>query len=99
MQEELPERSNPSLTTFSPFHIPFHGELIHDLAHFDFSTGAFEALLSGSVGSGKSILAAHLGVRHCIQYPRARIILARRSLPDLKKTSSKHHRTSRVRRA
>jgi len=53
---------------------------------FDYSTGNLEILLSGSYGSAKSILMAHLCVTHCIKNPGARACLARRALPDLKRT-------------
>jgi PBSX family phage terminase large subunit len=52
----------------------------------DFRIGTHEILFSGSVGSGKSLLAAHLVIRHCIENPRARVLIGRRSLPDLKRT-------------
>jgi hypothetical protein len=36
--------------------------------------------------SAKSILAAHLGIGHCLQYSRARLVIARRAMPDLRDT-------------
>jgi hypothetical protein len=80
------EKSTPTITNFSPFHIPFHTQVIHDVDTFDYSLGAHELLMSGSVGSGKSIIAAHLVVRHCLMYPRSRVLIGRLSLPDLKRT-------------
>lgn len=80
------ERSSPSLFTFNPFHIPFHTQAIYDLDNFDYSQGVFEQLYSGSVGSGKSLLAAHNVCKHLLRFPRAKVIMGRRSLPDLKKT-------------
>jgi hypothetical protein len=53
---------------------------------WDYSRGNLEILLSGSYGSAKSILMAHLAVTHCLFNPRARVILARKALPDLKET-------------
>lgn len=55
--------------------------------NFDYKKYSFhEVLLSGSVGSAKSILLAHIAVTHCLLYPNARFCLARRSMPDLKRT-------------
>lgn len=55
--------------------------------NFDYKEHSFhEVLLSGSVGSAKSILMAHIAVTHCLFYPGARFCLARRSMPDLKRT-------------
>lgn len=43
-------------------------------------------LLSGSVGSSKSLLLAHAAVRHCITHERARVLIGRRAMPDLRST-------------
>lgn len=48
--------------------------------------GTPEILLSGSYGSAKSILMAHIAVTHCLFNAGARVCLARRSMPDLRKT-------------
>jgi PBSX family phage terminase large subunit len=53
---------------------------------FDYSLGNLQILLSGSYGSAKSILMAHLCITHCLQNPGARACIARRALPDLKRT-------------
>jgi len=45
-----------------------------------------EVLLSGSVGSAKSVLMAHLVVTHCLNNPGAVACLGRKALPDLKST-------------
>ncbi|MEE8113451.1 MAG: phage terminase large subunit, partial [Nitrososphaerales archaeon] len=45
-----------------------------------------ELLLSGSVGSAKSLTLAHLIVTHCILYPGAAVGLGRLALPRLKET-------------
>jgi len=80
-------RSTPSFDYFDPSVIPMQDKLFDDiLCNFDYSMGTHEVLLSGSVGSTKSLVAAHLGLRHVLTYPRSRLLLARRSLPDLKQT-------------
>lgn len=79
--------SIPSFTEFSPDHIPYQRDVIRFInKEFDFSLGILEILLSGSVGSAKSLLAAHIAVAHCLKYPGAQALYGRRSLPDLKET-------------
>lgn len=77
--------STPSFSEFQPV-IPYQREVIRLVKSFDYSQGILEILLSGSVGSAKSIIAAHLAVMHCLTYPRARLMLGRKALPDLKDT-------------
>ncbi len=80
-------RSTPSVTDFDPTIIKSQIEVIRDIRkNFDYSKGTHEILLSGSVGSSKSLLLAHIAVTHCMLYPRARFLIGRRSMPDLKST-------------
>lgn len=85
--EEALALSKPYLSGFNPYVIPYQGYLV-DLvrSEWDYSKGNLEILLSGSFGSAKSIAMAHLAVTHCLLYPRARVCIARRALPDLKDT-------------
>ena len=78
--------ATPTIEEFDPV-IDFQSKVI-DLIyhHHDYSQGLPEILLSGSVGSAKSILMAHLGVRHCIENSAAVCLLGRKALPDLKDT-------------
>jgi hypothetical protein len=79
--------STPSLTEFNPHAIPYQFRVIRDIRNvYDYSLGAHEVLLSGSVGSAKSILMAHLAVTHCCDFNRSRFLLGRQSMPDLKDT-------------
>jgi hypothetical protein len=79
--------SKPNLKDFNPFAIPYQGKVICYLRRdFDFAIGTPEILLSGSYGSAKSILMAHIAVTHCLFNRGARVCLARRSMPDLKRT-------------
>ncbi len=78
--------STPSYSDFSPDPIPYQRELVRFIKNFDYNKGVLEVLLSGSVGSAKSIIAAHLVIMHCLTYPRARVMLGRKALPDLKDT-------------
>ena len=45
-----------------------------------------EILLSGSVGSAKSILMAHIGIKHCLKYAGAHMGIGRKSMPQLRDT-------------
>lgn len=77
----------PPLTEFNPFVIPWQGKLITDIRkNFDYRKGTHEVLMSGSVGSAKSAIMAHVIVTHCLLYPKAKALVTRRSLPDLKST-------------
>ena len=79
--------STPGYKEFSPEHINWQDEFVDDfLCNTDWSKGKYEFLLSGSWGSAKSMVGAHLAVRHCIEHPGARLLLARKALPDLKDT-------------
>lgn len=79
------EGSTPSFSEFRPV-VPFQARLVRDIETFDYSQGVHEILLSGSVGSAKSLVAAHLAIKHCLQFKRARLLLGRRALPDLRDT-------------
>lgn len=78
--------STPTFSEFNPDHIPFQRKVIDDIAQYDYNLGTHEVLLSGSVGSAKSILMAHIIIRHCLENNRARFLIGRRALPDLKDT-------------
>lgn len=79
--------SGTTLTTFSPFAVPYQGKVVNLVRRdWDYSNGNLEILLSGSYGSAKSILMAHLAVTHCLFNKGARVLLARKALPDLKDT-------------
>lgn len=80
--------STPSIFEFDPTHIPYQHRVITDIrSKFDYTDGKkHEVLLSGSVGSAKSILMAHIGITHCLQNPGSRWGWFRRRMPDLKAT-------------
>lgn len=76
-----------SLTGFNPNSIPYQIKVVNLVRKdWDYSEGNPEILLSGSYGSAKSILMAHLVVTHCLFWPKSRALLARKALPDLKST-------------
>lgn len=77
----------PTVTEFNPFAIKWQGVATVDARkNFNYELGVYEMLLSGSVGSAKSLWAAHMAVTHCLFYKGARVLLGRRSMPDLKDT-------------
>lgn len=79
--------STPSISQFNPHDVPYQYKVIEDVRqNFDYGLGVHEVLLSGSVGSAKSLLMAHLIVTHCLFYAKARFGIGRRALPDLKAT-------------
>ena len=82
----LAVKSEPTFTGFSPDYIPYQRQVIDLVGDYDYSQGNLEILLSGSYGSAKSILLAHIAIRHCLEFPKARVCVARRALPDVKKT-------------
>lgn len=79
------EHSTPSLTEFSP--LPQQLEIIRTIRKkFDYSKGTHEVMLSGSVGSSKSLTLAHIAVTHALQWPKSRFGIGRLALPQLKAT-------------
>jgi PBSX family phage terminase large subunit len=79
--------STPSFERFNPKDVKYQYKVLHDWDHkYRWDLGVQEILLSGSVGSAKSLLMAHIVWRHLLTYKGARICLGRRSLPDLKDT-------------
>lgn len=84
---DLAEQSKPTIFGFSPDVIPYQRKVV-DLIRtdFDYSKGNLEVLLSGSYGSAKSALMAHLVSTHCLLNPGARACLGREAMPDLKRT-------------
>jgi len=82
-----PIQSSPNLLGFNPYAIPYQAKLLELVRNeWNYDEGNLEILLSGSFGSAKSIMMAHLAVTHCLENDRARVCLARKTLPDLKDT-------------
>lgn len=77
--------SIPRIDEFQP--LPMQLQVIRDIRRkFDYSKGTHEVLLSGSVGSAKSLLLAHLAVTHALTFPNAHVGFGRRTMPELKET-------------
>lgn len=84
--EEAIELSRPTLCGFNPDVIPWQRKAIDTFNSWDFSRSTPEMLFYGTYGSAKTLLLAHIAVRHCLKYNRARVCIARRALPDLRRT-------------
>lgn len=82
--EEEEKASKPTFSKFIPF--GYQRDVLRFIEEHNYGLNTPEILLSGSVGSAKSILLAHIAIRHCIEFPGACVAIGRRSLPDLKKT-------------
>lgn len=87
MTAALKLSSTPTITEFDPRVIPFQMRVLNDIDHkYNYDLGVQEVLLSGSVGSAKTILMAHAASTHALKYPGSVIGLGRLTLPSLKKT-------------
>ncbi len=78
--------STPQLQEFDPRLVPWQYEAINYFNQFDYTKGNLELLMSGSIGSAKSICAAHVIALHAIRNENSRILILRRVLKDLKRT-------------
>ena len=87
-RDELPryDNSTPSITEFDPRYIPWQFRVVQEMDRYDYSKGVHEILVSGAVGSAKSLLGAHQAVKHCLMFSKAELCIGRRSMPDLKDT-------------
>lgn len=76
-----------SFTTFDPRPIKWQYKVLWDQAHNWYVDGSVQTVLySGAVGSAKTTLAAFQAIFHCVNFKRAKCLLGRRSLPDLRDT-------------
>jgi len=80
----LIEYSTPPLHEFKP--LPSQLEVIRHIRQSDYSKGTHETLLSGSVGSSKSLTLAHCISTHVLMYEGAKAGIGRLALPQLKAT-------------
>lgn len=88
-REDLPryEGSTPGVSQFDPRFIPWQLEAVRLCRTWNYAEfGKLELLLSGALGSAKSIVLAHMAVTHALKYEKARVCLGRRTMPDLKDT-------------
>ena len=76
-----------SFTTFDPRPVKWQYRVLWDQANtWEYHNGTVAVLYSGSVGSAKTTLAAFQAIQHCINFQRAKCLLGRRSIPDLRDT-------------
>ncbi|WP_417447207.1 phage terminase large subunit [Kangiella sp.] len=80
--------ANPTFSDFNPKDVAWQNDVLRYMRQeYDYEAhGLLELLLSGAVGSAKSIFAAHMGVTHCLMYSDAVLGLFRQTMPDLKET-------------
>lgn len=79
--------ATPTLTEINPYDIKWQGELINLVRRdFDYSNGSLEVLLSGAVGSAKSLAMAHLIITHCLFNNKAEVLVGRLAMPHLRQT-------------
>lgn len=79
--------STPTISSFDPDIIPYQRTIIEDIRNgFDYSLGTHEVMMSGSIGSAKSTVMAHIALTHCLLNVGARFLLGRLSMPALRAT-------------
>jgi len=87
MNSPLLSTSTPNFSEFDPKLIPMQYRVLYDIRkRFDYTQGTQEILLSGSVGSAKSILVAHMVLSHCLLFHHSRVLAGRLKMQDLKET-------------
>lgn len=88
--EEILEEEDLSLlsfSTFNPEYIKWQYQVLWDQQNtWAYHAGVVRVLFSGSVGSAKTTLAAFMAIQHCLNHTRAKCLLGRRALPDLRDT-------------
>jgi len=83
---EPDENEAVNFFNFAP-RLDWQKELVKDVKiDWDYTQGTHTGLCSGTIGSGKSLVAAHLATDHVLTYPGSRILIGRKALPDLKDT-------------
>ncbi len=79
--------SKPYFSGFNPEVIKSQFQAFGILENWDYENkGVCELLLSGSLGSSKSMFMAYYAILHCLTYSGARTAICRRSMPALRKT-------------
>jgi hypothetical protein len=77
----------PTIEQFDPYKVPYQIDVITLIRRdYNYNLGPLEILLSGSVGSAKSLLLAHIVATHVIIYPGAGVLVGRRVHKDMKNT-------------
>ena len=74
-----------SYTTFDPNLIDWQYNLLHDMYdpnYFKWDQGTQKVLLSGSVGSAKTTIAAWIACHWCLSQRNAIVHIGRKALPD-----------------
>lgn len=87
MLAKKPAPITTTLDTFNPKSVDFQYNMLWNIKKkFDYSLGPQIVLCSGAVGSGKTLMAAHLIWLHAVENPGAYIGIGRKDLKRLKST-------------
>jgi phage terminase large subunit len=87
LQPEIKVRDSLPLEEFSPINVPFQYKVVYDIKKkFDYSKGTHTVFLTGAYGSGKSVLAAHLIILHCLENKRAKVGIGRISFRSVRES-------------
>jgi hypothetical protein len=79
--------SKPYFSGFNPKVIRGQMQAFGILENFDYKNqGVCELMLSGALGSSKSMFMSFYVILHCLTYPGARAAICRRAMPALRKT-------------
>lgn len=77
----------PKLSEIYLSDIPWQEQAFNEIYSWDYNTkGTLEVLLSGSVGSAKSVFLSYIILRMAVENPGMQIGIGRKSLKDLKET-------------
>ena len=76
----------PAFTQFNPNLVPWQIKALQKIENFNYNQGVLECLFSGTVGSAKSLLGCHWGIKHIVENQKARVLCGRITRPDLKDT-------------
>lgn len=80
------EAEIPLITDFDPQDVPWQYDCLNEIEGYNYNLGVHQVMLSGSVGSAKSLLLAHIILKDCAENPGACWGIGRLTMPDLKDT-------------
>jgi hypothetical protein len=85
--DQSPDEILLSFSTFDPRPINWQYRALWEQNNlWEYSQGTVIAFYSGAVGSAKTTLGSFQAIQHCLKHTKAKCLLGRRSLPDLKET-------------
>ena len=84
--DSIKTSSTPLFEEFDPEIIPWQDQALTKITSANYSLGTHQWLFSGSVGSAKTTLGAHIAAMVALTYPGSGILIGRRTLKMLKRT-------------